>query len=92
MELKNEMIKFVKDNFDVIKNNFLKVELEEILDDIDDNLVEFNMLVESLIEQTNTTDAEELINTINKRGIGEDLETEVGIFDLFNEIKLIKEK
>ena len=87
--MKSEMIKFVSDNFEVIKNNFLKDEmniLEEMFEDeeIDEN--EFNYLSEFLINQMNVSTAEELIDVINERSLGVDLDSDK-VNDLFDMIK-----
>ena len=87
--MKKEMIKFVSDNFEVIKNNFLKDEmniLEEMFEDeeIDEN--EFNHLNEFLINQMNVSTAEELIDVINKRSLGVDFDSDE-VNDLFDMIK-----
>ena len=87
--MKSEMIKFVSDNFEVIKNNFLKDEmniLEEMLEDeeIDEN--EFNHLSEFLINQMNVSTAEELIDVINERSLGVDFDSDE-VNDLFDMIK-----
>ena len=87
--MKSEMIKFVSDNFEVIKNNFLKDEmniLEEMFEDeeIDEN--EFNYLSEFLINQMNVSTAEELIDVINERSLGVDLDSDE-VNDLFDMIK-----
>ena len=87
--MKIEMIKFVSDNFEVIKNNFLKDEmniLEEMFEDeeIDEN--EFNNLSEFLINQMNVSTAEELIDVINERSLGVDFDSDE-VNDLFDMIK-----
>ena len=87
--MKSEMIKFVSDNFEVIKNNFLKDEmniLEEMFEDeeIDEN--EFNHLNEFLINQINVSTAEELIDVINERSLGVDFDSDE-VNDLFDMIK-----
>jgi hypothetical protein len=87
--MKSEMIKFVSDNFEVIKNNFLKDEmniLEEMFEDeeIDEN--EFNHLSEFLINQMNVSTAEELIDMINERSLGVDFDSDE-VNDLFDMIK-----
>jgi CRISPR/Cas system-associated exonuclease Cas4 (RecB family) len=87
--MKNEMIKFVSENFDVIKSQFLKDELE-ILDDVCDDIVEFNMLSKFLFEQMEVSTAEGLIDVINERSIGVDLD-DIEVEELFNMIKAIKE-
>jgi hypothetical protein len=88
--MKNEMIKFVNENFDVIKNQFLKDELEILDDCVGDDINEFNMLTEILLEQMEVLTAEELIDVINERSIGVDLD-DVEVKELFDMIKAIKE-
>jgi len=88
--MKNEMIKFVNENFDVIKNQFLKDELEILDDCFGDDVNEFNMLTEILLEQMEVSTAEELIEVINERSIGVDLD-DVEVKELFDMIKAIKE-
>ena len=89
--MKVEVIKFIDENFEVIKNNFLKAEsdiLEELLED-DGNKVEFDMLSNFLNESIdNATSAEELLDVINERSLGVDLDGDE-INDLFNMIKTI---
>jgi hypothetical protein len=63
--MKNEMIKFVSENFEVIKAQFLKDEmdiLEEMFEDEINNKEEFDHLSEFLIKQMNVSTAEELID------------------------------
>jgi len=91
--MKKEMIKFVSENFKVIKNNFYKSELN-ILEDIletegDQN--EFDFLVEFLNNQMNVSTTEELIDAINERSLGVDYDDEDDVNQLFNMIKAIKE-
>jgi len=91
--MKNEMIKFVSENFEVIKNNFLKDEisiLEEMFEDDINDKEEFAYLSEFLINQMNVSTAKELIDVINDRSIGVDLDGEE-VIKLFNMIKAISE-
>ena len=91
--MKNEMIKFVSENFEVIKNNFLKDEisiLEEMFEDNINDKEEFDYLSEFLINQMNVSTAKELIDVINDRSIGVDLDGEE-VIGLFNMIKAISE-
>jgi hypothetical protein len=90
MKVKNEMIEFVSENFDVIKNQFLKDELEILDDNFGDDIVEFNMLSKFLFEQIEVSTAEGLIDVINERSIGVDLD-DIEVEELFNMIKAIKE-
>ena len=88
--MKNEMIKFVSENFEIIKNNFYKDELnilEEIYEDEGD-IDDYNMLVEFLNNQMNVETVEELIDVINERSIGVDLDGDE-VNELFNMIKAI---
>ena len=88
--MKNEMIKFVSENFEVIKTQFLKDELEILDDCCSDDKEELNSLTEFLINQMNISTAEELIDVINDRSIGVDLDSEE-VIELFNMIKAILE-
>jgi hypothetical protein len=88
--MKNEMIKFVNENFDVIKSQFLKDELEILDDNFGDDIIEFNSLTEFLFEQIEVSTAEGLIDVINERSIGVDLD-DIKVEELFNMIKAIKE-
>ena len=93
MKVKNEMIEFVIENFDVIKNQFLKDELEileEMFEDDINDKEEFDYLSEFLINQMNVSTAEGLIDVINERSIGVDLD-DIEVEELFNMIKAIKE-
>jgi RecJ-like exonuclease len=91
--MKKEMIKFVSENFEVIKNNFYKSELnilEEILETEGDQN-EFDFLVEFLNNQMNVSTTEELIDAINERSLGVDYDDEDDANQLFDMIKAIKE-
>jgi len=84
--MKNEMIKFVSENFDVIKNNFYESEIEiiendDFCDEFDiDNLKNDIYLVNNV---------EELIDLINERSLGCDLDDEDDCEELFDMIKNI---
>jgi RecJ-like exonuclease len=91
--MKKEMIKFVSENFEVIKNNFYKSELnilEEILETEGDQN-EFDFLVEFLNNQMNVSTTEELIDAINERSLGVDYDDEDDVNQLFDMIKALKE-
>ena len=93
MKVKNEMIEFVSEDFDVIKNQFLKDELEILAECFNDGLSdveEFIYLMKFLVDQMNVLTAEELIDVINERSIGVDLD-DIEVEELFNMIKAIKE-
>jgi hypothetical protein len=92
--MKKEMIEFVEENFEVIKNNFYKSELnilEEILETEGDQNIEFDFLVEFLNNQMNVSTTEELIDAINERSLGVDYDDEDEVNELFDMIKALKE-
>ena len=85
--MKNEMIKFVSENFILIFSNFYKSEKDAILNcdgcdesDLDNLDCDFE----------NANSAEELIELINERSIGVDLDDEDESEELFNMIKVIQ--
>ena len=92
MKVKNEMIEFVSENFDVIKNQFLKDELEILAEGFNDrgDFKDFISLINFLVDQMNVSTAEGLIEVINERSIGVDLD-DIEVEELFNMIKAIKE-
>jgi hypothetical protein len=92
--MKKEMLKFVSENFEVIKNNFYKSELnilEEMFEDDINDKEEFDYLSEFLINQMNVSTTEELIDVINERSLGVDYDNEDDVNQLFDMIKVIKE-
>jgi hypothetical protein len=90
--MKNEMIKFVSENFEVIKTQFLKDELEILAECFNDrgDFEDFISLINFLVDQMNVSTAEELIDVINDRSIGVDLDGDE-VNELFDMIKSIKE-
>jgi hypothetical protein len=78
----SEMVKFVSQNFDAIKANYLDTELE-ILDDIEAEEEDYS----NLNSQMDVSSAEELINAINERSMGVDLEDDMDASELFDMIK-----
>jgi hypothetical protein len=78
----SEMVKFVSQNFDTIKANFLQSELE-MLDDIEAEEDDYS----NLNSQMDVSSAEELINAINERSMGVDLENDMDASELFDMIK-----
>jgi hypothetical protein len=89
--MKNEMIKFVSENFKAIKVQFLKDEIEILNECFEDDQEELDSLTEFLCEQLEVNSAEELIEVINERSIGIDLDDESDCDELFDMIKSIKE-
>ena len=84
----SNMIDFVKQNFDKIKTNFYKSEKDIILNDIDyEDGEDPSTFLDFLDNQINNVlTAEELIDVINDRSIGVDLEGEEAS-ELFDMIK-----
>ena len=84
--MKNEMIKFVSENFDVIKNNFYAIEFEAINDNVYCDQSDIDDLDDDLYLAIN---AEELIDVINERSLGVDLDDDDDCEELFDMIKNI---
>ena len=76
------MVKFVRQNFDTIKANFIESELE-MLGDIEAEEEDYA----NLNSQMDVSSAEELIDAINERTLGVDLEDDKDMSKLFNMIK-----
>jgi hypothetical protein len=87
--MKKEMIKFVSDNFEVIKNNFYNAEIEILEEMGEDEGEDMSDDIEFLTDQMNVSTAEELINIINERSIAIDLDNEDELSELFDDIKVI---
>ena len=87
--MKKEMIKFVSDNFKVIKNNFYNSEIEILEEMGEDEGEDMSDDIEFLTDQMNVSTAEELINVINERSIAIDLDNEDELSELFDDIKVI---
>jgi hypothetical protein len=87
--MKKEMIKFVSDNFEVIKNNFYNSEIEILEEMGEDEGEDMSDDIEFLTDQMNVLIAEELINVINERSIAIDLDNEDELSELFDDIKVI---
>jgi hypothetical protein len=86
--MKNEMIKFVSENFEIIKNNFYQAE-KDIIEELDESDHEIQELIDYLEEQMNeVSTAEELIDVINERSIGIDFENEDDCNELLEQIEL----
>jgi hypothetical protein len=86
--MKSEMIKFVSENFEVIFNNFYENEKDAILNCDDCDLCDLYNLD---CDFENAASAEELIELINERSIGVDLDDEDESEELFDMIKELKE-
>ncbi len=90
--MKKEMLKFVEENFKVIKSNFYNQERNIIVIDCSEDEDEVDFLLDYLddeIESINS--AEELIDSINERSLGIDYDDEDEVNELFDMIKALKE-
>jgi hypothetical protein len=83
----NEMVDFVKQNFDTIKTNFLKSETDIIKDTTEDEEDEKSLLDYLNDSLSKATDVSSLIDVINERSIGVDLSDPEQAEELFDEIK-----
>lgn len=80
----SDMVDFVKQNFDVIKDNFYESEKDTIMNDDYGDETDLANLEDQLSE---ATDALSLINIINERSIGVDLNDPEEAEELFDQIK-----
>jgi len=88
MKVLNEMIEFVNENFEVIKNKFSSEE-REIINELGE---EENYLIDALNSGLDSAqDSISLIELINERSLGVDLEDDSDAIELFDMIKAIKE-
>jgi hypothetical protein len=93
MNMKNELIEFVSLNFEAIKRNFLESEYDIIEDVFEDNKDITEIDKEELIyflenQLLNATTAKELIDVINERSIGIDLNNNDECTELFKMIEI----
>jgi hypothetical protein len=90
--MKSKLEKFVSENFVNIQSTFLKDEnniLKEMLEDKVLNNEDFDYLVKCLEEQLNVFTAIELIEAINERSLGVDLNSENECEELLEMLKAI---
>ena len=80
MKVKNEMVEFVGENFELIRNQFIKQEEEHggncFLDEV------YNL---------NISEGERLVDIINECSLGVEYEDDEDTNNLFNMIKAMKE-
>ena len=92
--MKSRLEKFVSENFVDIQSKFVKDEnniLKEMLEDKILNIDEFDYLVNCLEKQMNVFTAIELIEAINERSLGIDLNNENECEHLLEMLKTIKQ-
>jgi Mg2+ and Co2+ transporter CorA len=86
--MKNEMIKFVSENFEIIKNNFYQAE-KDIIEELDESNDEIQEMIDYLEEQMNeVSDADSLLELINERSIGIDFDDKDDCNELLEQIEL----
>jgi hypothetical protein len=86
--MKNEMIKFVSENFEIIKNNFYQAE-KDIIEELDESNDEIQEMIDYLEEQMNEiSDADSLLELINERSIGIDFDDKDDCNELLEQIEL----
>jgi hypothetical protein len=80
MKVKNEMVEFVDENFELIRNQFIKQEEEHggncFLDEV---------------HNLNISEGERLVDIINECSLGVDFEDDEDTNNLFNMVKAMKE-
>jgi hypothetical protein len=86
--MKKEMLKFVEENLEVIKDNFYASEESAIMND---DFCDEDDLVFLIDELDCIGSAEELIDLINERSLGVDYDNEDDAQELFDMIKALKE-
>ena len=88
MKVLNEMIEFVNSNFEVIKNKFYQAE-REILEELDEDEHEIEEMIACLEGQmSGVFDTDSLIDLINERSIGIDLNDDDECEELFEQIEI----
>jgi len=88
MKVLNEMIEFVNSNFEVIKNKFYQAE-REILEELDEDEHEIEEMIACLEGQmSGVFDTDSLIDLINERSIGIDLNDDDECKELFEQIEI----
>ena len=74
--MKNEMMKFLNENFELLKSNYYQIEFD-ILNDLDESDHDIEHLIQFLNEQMSEVNSSlDLIELINERGIGIDIDNE----------------
>jgi hypothetical protein len=86
--MKKEMLKFVEENLELIKDNFYNSEESAIMND---DFCDEDDLVFLIDELECISSAEELIDLINERSLGVDYDDEADAEQLFDMIKALKE-
>jgi hypothetical protein len=80
--------KYVSENFENIKSKFIRDEIQ-IIESLDIESSEIKRLTEIMLNSMNISTTEELINVINERSIGIDLNDDIQCEELLNMLKNI---
>ncbi len=85
--MKNEMMKFVDENFELLKSNYYQIEndIQNELDESDEEIEEMNQSLDEQMSEINSS--LDLIELINERGIGIDIDNEDECEELLIEIQ-----
>jgi hypothetical protein len=85
--MKNEMMKFVDENFELLKSNYYQIEIDiqNELDESDEEIEEMNQFLDKKMSEVNSS--LDLIELINDRGIGIDIDNEDECEELLIEIQ-----
>jgi len=86
--MKNQLVNFVEVNFEEVKSFFYNQEREMIIEEFEDDLIERDEMIEFLNEQMNVSTSLELVEAINERSLGADLDDDSDCEELFEMIKL----
>lgn len=84
--MKNKIIEFVENNFEIIKNNFYNSELEILEMMGEDEGEDMSDDIEFLTNQINTHTVEGLIKVINERSLAVDLTKNDELDRLFEDV------
>ena len=85
--MKNQLVKFVEENFGEVKTFFYNQEREIIIEEFEDDLIERDEMIKFLNEQMDVSTSLELVEAINERSLGVDLDDDSDCEELFEMIK-----
>lgn len=85
--MKNQLVKFVEENFGEVKTFFYNQEREIIIEEFEDDLIERDEMIKFLNEQMDVSTSLELVEVINERSLGVDLDDDSDCEELFEMIK-----
>ena len=86
--MKNQLVNFVEVNFEEVKSFFYNQEREIIIEEFENDLIERDEYIKFLNEQMNVSTSIELLEVINERSLGVDLDSDDECEELFEMVKL----